>query len=70
MTFGYYQCPQFSTLAEARKFLGELVQENMATVRRRYGQATKVRNYEDNYTILIGGPSSVSRWSTHWIHTT
>jgi hypothetical protein len=67
MTSGYYQCPEFSTLEEARKVLAEFVANSLADCRARFGQAAKIKNGEDNYTIRIGGAQGFNVWATHWI---
>lgn len=66
-SLGYYNCPTFATLKEAREFLAALVEDSFAQVRRRYGRATKIKNGKDNYTIKIGGADAYNIWSSHWI---
>lgn len=61
--------PVFTDLTEARRVLRELIADDVATVRRRYGQATKVKNGEDNYSVFIGCAQSVSMWSSRAIVT-
>jgi len=63
-----YECfPDFGTIAEARHRLKEFLDKDMRTVKSRYGQATKIKDGEDNYRILIGDRHSQAIWSQYHI---
>ena len=64
---GYYQCPEFTTLVEARAELKALVADSLAMARRKYPEATKHKILEDYYTITLGKDRQSQLWAEHHI---
>lgn len=64
---GYYACPEFHTLQEARQFLRETVKESLARARSRFSQARKHRIAKNVYEITLGIDRRSTLWAAHWI---
>ena len=66
-SYGYYKCPTFDTLAEARTCLKEIVAENLKAARRTSKQARKHKMGKDSYRITLGSDLNSSLWSATFI---
>lgn len=67
-TYGYSQCPQFTSLSEARAFLKEIVRESLQKAKHRgHKQARKHKLDTDCYRITLGPDRESAMYSQHCI---
>ena len=65
---GYYDCPSFNNIEEARANLKELVKESLMQVRRKSKTATKHKISKDCYMITLGKDVRSALWAQHQIN--
>lgn len=67
---GYFYCPTFCTIQEARQCLKEIVADSLKSARRSWKKAHKEKINADTYEIRAGKDPHCPRWGYYSIQTT
>lgn len=68
-TKGYYGCPGYQDIEEARMLLKSLVANSLAAAKLNSKKAHKHKISQDNYMITRGRDSKSALWAHHFIIT-
>jgi hypothetical protein len=66
-TGGYYHCPEFRDLGEARTLLKEIVADALVAARRKSPEATRRKLCTDSYEITLGRSCRSALWNRYHI---
>lgn len=66
-TRGYHNCPEFDTLAGAKKLLKELVDDSYRDAKRRWPTARKHKLGQNNYQITLASDRNSQLFAHHFI---
>jgi hypothetical protein len=69
-SYGYYNCPEFSTIEAARAELKTLVECSLSKARLISKQSRKHKLGADSYSITLGSDAKSNLYSVHYISST